>query len=371
MVRRRVLALLILVIVSLSCQNISGLGESSGFAGSGTLSKPGVISPTPSWQLQTPGPTPFPEQIVQQITLNGPLSEAQAEVSGMAWDGNSLILMPQFPGQYASPGIDGLLFALEKADILAYLAGDRSEPLQPRPIPLVAPGLARQIPGFEGFEAIAVDGDSVYLTIESSNGQPMMGYLIRGRIEENLSRILLDPASLIPLPPRAKLFNKTDEALVLANAKIYSIYEANGAEINPNPVAYRFNLPDLNNMALVPFPHLEFRVTDATPADSQGRFWAINTFWPVDLGVATDVDPLAQKFGEGATHGEFLTVERLVELQIEQDRITLTETPPIQLSLIDDFSARNWEGLARLNNLGFLLMTDQHPASIFAFVPLP
>ena len=64
-------------------------------------------------------------------------------------------------------------------------------------------------------------------------------------------------------------------------------------------------------------------------------------------------------------------VECLVEMQIVEDRIILTDTPPIQLSILDDFNARNWEALARLDDMGFLLMTDEHPASIFAFVSLP
>jgi hypothetical protein len=196
------------------------------------------------------------------------------------------------------------------------------------------------------------------------------GLLIEGRIDRYQSNNL-DLGSQNPLPPRTDLFNKSDEALVLAGKQLFSIYEANGDGVTPHPTAYRFNLPDLENIQAVSFPQVEFRITDATPADEQGRFWAVNTFWPVDLGVATDIDPLAQQYGEGATHREYLTVERLLEFQVEPERISLTETPPIQLSLINDFNARNWEGLARLEDMGFLLMTDEHPASILAFVPLP
>ena len=33
--------------------------------------------------------------------------------------------------------------------------------------------------------------------------------------------------------------------------------------------------------------------------------------------------------------------------------------------------ARNWEGIARLEGRGFLLVTDQFPDTILAFVPYP
>ena len=39
-----------------------------------------------------------------------------------------------------------------------------------------------------------------------------------------------------------------------------------------------------------------------------------------------------------------------------------------QLKLIDDQNARNWEAIARLDNLGYLLATDKYPETIFAFV---
>lgn len=48
----------------------------------------------------------------------------------------------------------------------------------------------------------------------------------------------------------------------------------------------------------------------------------------------------------------------------------VTNTPPIQLQLIDGVS-RNWEGLVRLDERGFLLITDEFPETILAFVAKP
>jgi hypothetical protein len=60
-----------------------------------------------------------------------------------------------------------------------------------------------------------------------------------------------------------------------------------------------------------------------------------------------------------------------VELQYATDGITLTKTPPIQLQLEFRSAPRNWEGLARLDGLGFLLVTDKFPETLFGFVPYP
>jgi hypothetical protein len=60
-------------------------------------------------------------------------------------------------------------------------------------------------------------------------------------------------------------------------------------------------------------------------------------------------------------------VERLVEFRVENSQVRMTNHPPIQLEQIEEES-RNWEGVVRLNNRGFLLITDKYPETIFAFV---
>jgi hypothetical protein len=45
-------------------------------------------------------------------------------------------------------------------------------------IPFIASDISAQVPGYEGYEAIAFDGDMVYLTIKANNLGTMIGYLI-------------------------------------------------------------------------------------------------------------------------------------------------------------------------------------------------
>ena len=52
-------------------------------------------------------------------------------------------------------------------------------------------------------------------------------------------------------------------------------------------------------------------------------------------------------------------------------KIVLVDSPPIQMELLGSTQndARNWEGLVRLDNLGFLLITDEHPKTMLVYIP--
>ena len=106
--------------------------------------------------------------------------------------------------------------------------------------------------------------------------------------------------------------------------------------------------------------------------DDSGRFWAINYLYPGDVDkLQPDDDALIRQYGQGPSHAQSEIVERLVEFQIVDGKISRTQTPPIQLELAASGEARNWEGIARLDGLGFLIVTDQHPETILGFVPFP
>ena len=306
------------------------------------------------------------EQVVTIIPLSGDLLDKKAEVSGLAWYKDTLIVMPQYPS-WKSSG-DGRLFAIPKAEIIAFLDG-RAKTISQKEIPFFASGITQKVKCYQGFEAISFKEDRVYMTIEAEPGG-MMGYLVSGTIKPDLSEIRLDANILIEMKPQADVSNASNESLMLMNDRLISFYEGNGAKLNPKSVGYAFALPTLEVMPPIPFPNIEYRITDATAADADGKFWAINYFFPSEsTKYKTGEDALAKKFGKGATHAKQLHVERLVEFQYAAGGITLTNTPPIQLQLEND--ARNWEGLVRLEGWGFLIATDEHPKTVLGFVPLP
>jgi hypothetical protein len=149
------------------------------------------------------------------------------------------------------------------------------------------------------------------------------------------------------------------------------IHEANGAKVNPHPVAHVFDF-SLGYLGAVPVPNIEFRVTDATELDRDGRFWVINYFYPPESDKLDPANDLwAIKFGEGPSHAKCATVERLLQFRYTEQGILKTDVPPIQLQLVSTEVCRNWEGLVRLPGRGFLLVTDKYPETILGFLPQP
>jgi hypothetical protein len=327
------------------------------------------VNPLPASPAPATAPVTVKEQAVRQISLTGPAAKPKAELSGLAWYRDWLILLPQYPSRFGE-GPDGAVFALAKRDILDYLQGRRTEPLEPILVPFQSGGMEREIRGFEGYEAIAFTGNSAYLTIESRPGLHMLGTLVQGEIAPDLSALRLNPAERAEIAPQANIPNMADETVFIHNEKVFSLYEANGVKVNPDPAAHVFNLA-LEPLGTIPFPNIEYRITDATQPDSEGYFWAINYFYPGDIQLKPSDDPLADRFGRGETGSLYPQVERLVEFRITGDAIVLTESPPILLELAGADLARNWEGIARLDDLGFLLATDKFPETILAFVKGP
>lgn len=313
---------------------------------------------TPGMVEETAVSQEFP---ITEIALAGPLKSRNAEISGLAWYGDMLILLPQYPRFDGG----GHVYALSKAEIEAYLAADAAAPLTPLAIPLNDAGLSSLIDGFEGYEAIAFAGDAVYLTVEANTSEGMRGYLVAGRMTPDLSELVVETAVITEIRPQTNQNNHSDETLLVDGSRLVTLYETNGEEVNESPVAHRFN-GDLSALDTVVFPNIPYRVTDATSLDENGRFWVANYFYPGDTVLQTDTDALAEKYGWGATHLMYAQVERLVELQLTEDGIRFSDTPPILLELPDE-EARNWEGVVRFND-GFLLATDKFPNTILAYV---
>jgi hypothetical protein len=198
----------------------------------------------------------------------------------------------------------------------------------------------------------------------------MSGYLIEGTYLPDGNSIQIEPSSLTEIPVPVQIFNYAFESVISTEDEILTIYEANGIELNPNPLAFiTDNSPSLPKG--VEFGNVEYRMTDATGMDENGRFWVSNIFMPIEFWLYSETDPIFEEFGKGPTHTENLNVERLLELQYNGDEIFLTGTEPIQLELIDELNARNWEALVFLDDKGFLAMTDTYPDTILAFIPYP
>jgi len=342
------IVLLTLLLVACSQPKASGIAE--------------ISTPAKSSSVDAPDKIGMVEAAITQIALVGPLAEKKAEISGLAWYQDHLILLPQHPS-FSEEG--SFLYTLTRRDIEAYLDSESPEPLLATPVIFITPDYAQMIDGFEGYEAIAFDGEDVYLTIEADTKEGMRGYMVQGKIAPDLSEIVVNTLLPAEILPQADLKNLTYEALLVADDKLLAIYEANGMNMNDFPQALRFD-KDLKEEEPLPFPPIEYRITDATALDENDRFWVVNYYSGSDKFRA-ESDPIAEEFGIGPTHGLYEHGERLVELQLTDSGITLSGAAPIQFELPNE-EARKWEGLARLGERGFLVATDKSPNSILGFV---
>ena len=308
------------------------------------------------------------------LPLTGPLARADAEISGLAWHGSDLLLLPQHPFRLSQSSEHGMLFALPKDDIEGFLEGQHEKPLRPRPVIFLAPGLGERMPAYDGFEALSFHKNHAYLTIEAvanPETEAMRGFLLKGRLHGDTLR--LNTRRRAALPPQTETSNMAYEALLtpaegLARGRVVAFYEANGRNVNPRPKASVFS-PQLQPLRRLTFPPLEYRLTDATALDSSGRFWAMNYFFPGEHDALHPApDPLGVPTPAPAHERP---VERLVEFHLSTEGFQRTSAPPLRLSLLPG-TPRNWEGLARYESdargPGFLLATDQYPETILGFV---
>ena len=194
----------------------------------------------------------------------------------------------------------------------------------------------------------------------------MMGYLVKGVVQGDCEALTVDPDFLIEVAPQADLFNMSDETLMIYQDQLFSIYEANGENVNPNPVTHVFDL-GLDFVEDRPLPYIEYRITDATDVDENGKFWAINYFFPGDRKkLKPGFDLLTIEFGLGHSHVEAEGLERIISVQITDDSLVLADETPLYIELYEEAS-RNWEGIVRFED-GFLLVTDKFPTTLLAFV---
>ena len=310
-----------------------------------------------------------PEVAPRPLPLASPLDRPDIEISGLAWHGDTLVVLPQYPSR-AAGGDTHRLYGLPRSALRKAVADSPATPLDPTPIPLNAPSLSERATAYEGCEAVAFDDRRVYLVIEgNAEDNGMEGHLLRGRAAPGLRRVRVPGTEDRHLPQQARLPNMSYESLVLRGDTVITIFEANGARVNATPRAYRFG-STLQPLGGVPFPTLEYRVTDATALDRKGRFWVLNYFYPGDRDVLRPApDSLALRHGRGATHRAAAPVERLVHYRYTDRGIRRTDRPPIWFELDED-AARNWEGLVRFEE-GFLVATDRFPRTILAYLPAP
>ena len=271
----------------------------------------------------------------QELRLAPPSDDTGFEYSGLAWHRDRLVLLPQYP--------EGSLPMLERADLHQALCAP--QPLHPRTIPFDDAKIRHQLDGYEGYEAIAFEGDRFYALVEGRllfGG--MRGYLVTGRADN--TGIVAE--ACLPLPLPEDVSNYAFEALTLGPEAVYVLYEANG--IAEPPFAYAI-ARDLATVTKIPIASIPFRVTDLTALEG-GRAWALNTFWTGD-----------RKKLQVQQRENFA---QLLELEVGEGGIRPTGRT---LEINRGEPSYNWEGIAAFEK-GVIIITDTYPATVMRYLEL-
>jgi hypothetical protein len=297
------------------------------------------------------------------LKIDGPMKNSDEEISGMDWYYDNLILLPE--------NLNGYAFAIKKTEIDSRIDKSDTTAIKPQKIKFNTPNYKNTIPGFDSFEAIAFRGYEVYVTIEIKFDDSMSCLLARGHIDNRSLEITIPEQTLTTLDVPSYVDNMSFESLILNKDRIIALFEANGDSLVDNPYALSINLSgkDINKHKM---SSINYRIADATKVDDKNRFWAINYFFPGDkktLKPSTDI--LSARYGNGLTHSLSRRVERLIEYKIENNKVVLTKSPPIEIKLEGKKTSRKWEAIARYENKGFLLATDKYPKpyTLFAYIP--
>jgi len=315
------------------------------------------------------------ETAVQHIPLAPPLDQPSAQLSSLVWWGEMLVLVPQYP-TFAADGDtaqahfygiprDALRRAIQRPDA-------PGPAIEPMPLKIEGVRLLRG-DGYQGIEAVVVSGERWYAAVEAGRADApgMQAYLASGRVASPTpsGSPPFTIASIAEVDVPTDLANMAYETLVVHRDTLIALHEANGARVHPDAEARRFD-DRLVEQAPLPMTPVEYRVTDATAADSTGRFWVMNYLYPGERDLLDPaVDDVAREHGVGVSHRDRTVVERLVELQVTPSGIRRTSASPVWLELAPE-TGHNWEGVVRFGD-GFLLVTDTFPETILAYVSPP
>jgi len=276
-----------------------------------------------------------------EVPLDGLITDRKQEISGMTTYKDNLILLPE--------NRNGYYFYIPFDEIMNTLrTGDKILPIQKT---FTTRKLKERYSGLDGFEAIAFNGDDVYIMVEVRIDGKMAGLLLWGTIIPSTMEIDIPEENIMLIKPPAQIDNFSFESLTITDGQLIMIYETNGSKTIDKPFQYVVNLDDMS-INKTPFPNIDFRLTDATSV-VDNKFWMINYYWTGDketLGVPNDVG-----------------IERLVEFKLGYNGIERSSSEYITLDNLDD--PHNWEGLVRFGR-GFLICTDKWPRMVLGYIHL-
>ena len=213
---------------------------------------------------------------------------------------------------------------------------------------------------YEGLEAIVINGNDVYLTVETVTSSPNC-YLLKGHL--NYTNVVMDPDLLMPLPKPvtrngAHIYNAGYEAIGMFGGNLYTFFEYNSfPEDNYVKMISPGSLEKGGEYHSIFADKIPFRVTDITRTGAN-EFTGINYFYK---GGGKDEIYRVPKNQSSADRlirdstGAYRSYCRLISITFTGMQFswkTLWEFP-------DEYFSYNWEGIAAYNK-GYFIINDKY-----------
>ncbi len=211
---------------------------------------------------------------------------------------------------------------------------------------------------YEGLEAMVLDGNQVYLSVETAT--PISNcYLLRGNLQDTC--VQMDTSFLLPLPKFTRqdgshIYNAGFECLAKKDDQLLAFYEYNYFSGQNNAYMIdRYSLQD-HSLHLFPIQKLPFRIPDIVYM-GKNHFTAINYFYKgegedtVYRLPATDAENSLIK-----KDGNYINYSRLVDIELDGNNHfswkPIAEIPPA-------YADYNWEGIAPYRD-GYFIINDKY-----------
>lgn len=232
---------------------------------------------------------------------------------------------------------------------------------------------------YEGFEAMAINNNTYYFSIETDTPSDSC-YIIKGDLVDSAIQLNTTHFLTIAKPKDENgkaIYNTGFESMEINNGKLYAFFEYN--YFNNGNYVVTADL-SLNNSSLerIPIAKIPFRITDVTWDKKENCYWAINYFFQ---GGGKDTvyrvpkdDPnfrLMYPYVPGRkpcimTSEEYDKMKNYDKkevrsycriVKIKQENGQFSYEPLADLP--EQYWAYNWEGLARYKN-GFFITNDKY-----------
>jgi hypothetical protein len=231
------------------------------------------------------------------IPLPKAISGVGEEYSGMCTHGNRVYLLPQYGDHKTLIKKDNL-----KGEFLIYslLADSIGRVVDGKDTALSAYKTLKvlnldKLPDvvadeYEGFEAISIVNNTVFLSIETDDKSPNC-YLLKARLDTINNQIIVDPQHIVNLKRPEFINNAGFEAVTWLpkEKKLLAYYEYNG--VPSGGQGYLVDTSFAKQPEAINAPQLYFRITDIT-ADAKDAIYGINYFWNGDYKYYLDNDKL-------------------------------------------------------------------------------